>query len=482
MKYISIIFLLAFLASCSETAPEKTTTVVIPNEPEQVQLTETSESNKSYEITQSEIELDIKDSETIKVTLDWENTQMSSDAIQISGQKVTIKKSWNYEFTGTLSDGQIIVETQDEKAVQIILNTVNITSLQGSPIFVENANQTIITLADNSVNTIEDGGEYTLDNDGPSAAISSKDDLIIRGDWVLDVIANYNDGISSNDDIFIQWGEINITAAEDAIRWKNLLSISSWNIGITSWEDGLKSNNEESGSIEINGWNIELSVWDDAVSATMEIIINDGSLNVTRSYEGLEAESITINGWDTYLTSSDDGINVVSSVDTGAWSEEADDIFLTINGGNLTLDSNGDGLDSNGNIIMTGWKVIVHWPIENNNGALDFNGNFDISGWTLIAIGSAGMAAAPSESSSQNAVLLWLDSAYSSWDTIVIKNNSQEEIFNITSLKTFQAIVISSVELVSGESYTLEINGDVIQEFRVSDVITTIWEFSRNRR
>jgi hypothetical protein len=439
-------------------------------------------SSKNSEIAQSEIELDIKNSDTIQVILDSENTQIESDAIQVSGQKVTIKKSWNYEFTGTLSDGQIIVETQDEKAVQIILNTVNITSLQGSPIVVENANQTIITLADNSVNTIEDSVEYTLDNDGPSAAISSKDDLIMRGEWVLNVIANYNDGISSNDDIFILWWEINITAIDDGIRGKNLLSISWWDIDIISWEDGLKSNNEESGTIEISGWNITISAWDDGVSATMKIVIHGGTLNVTKSYEGLEAESITINGWDTYLTSSDDWINVVSFLDTEAWREAADDIFLTINGGNLTLNSNGDGLDSNGNIIMTWGNVIVYGPTEDNNGALDFNGNFEISGGTLIAIGSSGMAEAPSPGSSQNSVLIWLGDSYDSWDNIIIKNSLEEELFNITAEKLFQAIVISSADIISGESYALEINGELIQEFDISDIITTIWEFSRNRR
>jgi len=489
MKYITTLLLLsAILVSCSWEAPseqwevtQNNTKQEVTNTPESEGTFQQSDNTQSTSLSE-DVELDIKDSETVYIELDSENTSSDNAAIQISGQRVTIKKSWNYEFSGTLSDGQIAVETEDEKAVQIILNGIEVTSLQGSPIVVENANQTIITLADNSVNTLEDANKYSLDDDGPNAALSSKDDVVIRGDGTLNITANYNDGISSNDDIYILWWNINIIAVDDGIRWKNSLEIYGWSIVIEAGEDWLKSNNEEEGTIKIHGGDIEISAGDDAITATMEVVINGGNTNVTKSYEWIESQSITINGWDTYLTSSDDGVNVVSSVDTGLWREEAEDIFLTITGWNLTLNSNGDGLDSNGNISMTWWNVVVHGPIESNNGALDFNGEYMILGGNLIAIWSSGMAAAPSEGSVQNSVLIWLAAEYPAWSKISIKNNNEEEIFNLESMKVFQAIVVSSQDLVLNSEYVLEIDNTVIENFSITDIVTQVWEIQTRWR
>lgn len=78
-------------------------------------------------------------------------------------------------------------------------------------------------------------------------------------------------------------------------------------------------------------------------------------------------------------------------------STSSENLLLSIKGGNVYVNAEGDGLDSNGSISMTGGTVMVSGPTNAGNGALDYNGTFDISGGTLIAAGSAGMAQAPSD-------------------------------------------------------------------------------------
>lgn len=476
MKYIAVLILTALLASCGE----------VTNEQKEYLKKEESQNLEDSEIVnfkQKEISIDIKDSEVVKITLDSENTKISSDAVQVSGQKITIKKSWNYEFSWTLTDGQIVVETTDEKDVQIILNNVEITNSQSSAIFVANAEQTVINLADGSSNIVTDASSYnnTWDIEA-NAAIFSHDDLVFTGEWELTINANYKDWITSKDKLFIESWKISITSEDDWIRWKDYLQIDWGEIAINAQWDWLKADNEEKGTIIINNGEVIISAWDDAINASQFLVINDWVVTVEKSYEALESRDISLNGWIISLTSSDDGINVSSWGETEVSRGESQDIFLRINGWSITVDAEWDGLDSNGNIIMTGWEVVVYWPTQDNNWALDYDGDFIISGWSLLAIWSSWMASAPWEDSSQNSVLIGLESAYSAWDTIIITTNTWTEIFTITSTKSFQAIAISSADIIIWEEYIVEINWSEVQTFSPTDVVTTFWEIWRGWR
>ena len=61
---------------------------------------------------------------------------------------------------------------------------------------------------------------------------------------------------------------------------------------------------------------------------------------------------------------------------------------MTITGGEVALNGNGDGLDSNGSVNMTGGTVYVDGPIENNNGhdmiAIALEMPFQLLGWNGI--------------------------------------------------------------------------------------------------
>jgi len=130
---------------------------------------------------------------------------------------------------------------------------------------------------------------------------------------------------------------------------------------------------------------------------------------------------------------------------------------LTISGGTLVVDAQGDGLDSNGSITMTGGDVTVYGPTQQGNGALDSNGGIDVSGGTLAALGSTGMAESPDESSAQG----WFAATVSgsAGATVQITDASGTVIAQYTAEKTFGSVVFTSSAITDGQSYTVTVDG-----------------------
>lgn len=424
------------------------------------------------------------------VQIDLDNPTASS-RVEVSDSVIKIVTAGYYELSGTF-DGQILVEVGDEDEVTLILNGVNITNTSGSAIAIMNAKDAYVELAKGSVNVLTDGSDYDFEDgaDEPNATLFSKDDLHIQGEGALTVNAKYNDGISSKDDLEIESGNITVVAVDDGIRGKNSLTIDGGVISVTAQEgDALKADNEEEGSVIINDGDITLSAGDDGIHAEISLEINDGTLAVTQSYEGLESLAITINGGDISITSSDDGFNVAGGNDQsgemgggrspGGMETASADQLLTINGGNIVVNAGGDGLDSNGYIVMTGGNVIVYGPTNDGNGALDYNGSFTVTGGTLIAMGSSGMAQNISTDSSQYGILVGLDSQASANSVFSIRDSNGNVILEATSPKTYSSVVVTSPEFEKGGTYTYSINGTDGGSVTLSSITSTLGTLGR---
>lgn len=133
-----------------------------------------------------------------------------------------------------------------------------------------------------------------------------------------------------------------------------------------------------------------MATGDDGIHADISILTKGGSINVTKSYEGVESKTITIADGEIHVNSVDDGINVGGGNDSSgrdfAATENTEENLLSINGGFVYVNATGDGLDSNGSISMTDGTVIVNGPTNNNNGSLDYDQNFEISGACLLPL------------------------------------------------------------------------------------------------
>lgn len=304
-------------------------------------------------------------------------------------------------------------------------------------------------------------------NQGPGENMGRNQEISNTSSESLEESAS-SKGIKANTGIIIEGGILNINSCDDSLHTNDSLIIDGGTLEIQSGDDGIHSDN----TLEING----------------------GNINVSKSYEGIESESITINDGEIYVTSSDDGINASGSSTSeemtppsgnntpdssqnsdgtsskmqgtgqGAGSgmpgigESSGTGVLTINGGFITVDASGDGIDVNGCATMTGGTVIVNGPENNGNGALDYDGTFEVSGGVLIAAGSTGMAQAPSDGSSINSIKLTL-SSQSAENIVRIEDEDGNEIVTFAPAKQYASIVIASSEFETGSTYNVYVGG-----------------------
>lgn len=209
--------------------------------------------------------------------------------------------------------------------------------------------------------------------------------------------------------------------------------------------------------------------------ADTELTISDGTIDIQESYEGIESSIINIAGGDINVVASDDGLNAGGGSDTeettGTFGEDSfgqggmpggNDVDeskeLNITGGNLVVDAEGDGLDSNGVVNMSGGLVIVNGPTTGGNGALDYGSSFEVTGGTLIATGTTDMAQNIS-GGSQNAIGISYDESQEAGELVNLLDSEGNVVLSFSPSKSYSHVVISSPDLAE-ESYTLVSGGE----------------------
>ena len=226
----------------------------------------------------------------------------------------------------------------------------------------------------------------------------------------------------------------------------NVLYIVGGALTIDAVDDGLHSN----GDIYISSGQITLASGDDGIHADNRLQIDGSEILITRSYEGLEGDEIMINGGEIRLTASDDGVNASGTTS-----------YLEINDGLLVIDAQGDGIDSNGNIQMTGGTVLISGPTTGHDAAIDYDGKAEISGGIMVATGSLGMATTFGESSTQASFIQGYASTQSAKTLLTLLDEKGETIVSFEPAKDYQSVVISTPELEVGNTYTLYSGGTV---------------------
>ena len=168
---------------------------------------ELTESTIDTEFTDREKSGSYKASEAVKITLNKTTATVSGSGAKADGSTITITEEGVYVVSGTLEDGQIIVDASDSDKVQIVLDGVHINCETNAAIYVREADKVFITLAENSSNTLGGGNEYTqIDDNTVDGVIFSKSDLVCNGTGSLTIEADYKHGIVSKDDLVITGG------------------------------------------------------------------------------------------------------------------------------------------------------------------------------------------------------------------------------------------------------------------------------------
>jgi len=229
------------------------------------------------------------------------------------------------------------------------------------------------------------------------------------------------------------------------------LTINGGTITIATQDDAIHSND----SVSINGGTLNLSTDDDGIHGDGVVTINGGTITITNSYEGIEGHQIYVNDGTIDLYSTDDGFNASGE----------SDCLLEINGGNILVNAAGDGLDSNGDLIINGGYTIVNGPTNAGNGPLDSGsengGEILVNGGEILAIGASGMDEGFESTSGQPSIHLQTDSSYDTGSTITISDDQGNVLFTYTTIKSsVSSIVYSSPSLTNGTTYTITVNDD----------------------
>lgn len=560
---------------------------------------ELTESTIDTEFTDREKSGSYKASEAVKITLNKTTATVSGSGVKADGSTITITEEGVYIVSGTLEDGQIIVDASDSDKVQIVLDGVHINCKTNAAIYVREADKVFITLAENSSNTLGGGNEYTqIDDNTVDGVIFSKSNLVCNGTGSLTIEADYKHGIVSKDDLVITGGTYKIAAADNGITAKDQIKILNGSFDIDAANSAVKAKNTDdaelgniyiaggiftieaeqdgfhaTGSIVVDDGTITVNSGDDGFHAELDTVIHGGTILVEKSNEGLEGKRVVVNGGDITINASDDGINAansgddgvnainpganavgsgdddsnaassnndssaaVNSGDDGSISGEADgkepqqmppdtengsdmqpsqdfdpenapsdgnapqnfdpgnapsdgdapqkmqggpggggnsELYIKITGGTLTVSADGDGLDSNGGLLVTGGTTIVYGPTSDGDSALDYDGSAIATGGTLAAIGSAGMTESFSEDSTQPVITYYYcTETQSAATTITLTDSDGSALFTIAPEKAYASIVFTCSEMKLDATYTLTAGTDN-EEITLTDIITT---------
>ena len=247
---------------------------------------------------------------------------------------------------------------------------------------------------------------------------------------------------------------------------KSLL-IEGGNFTLDTADDALHTDAD----LVIKGGTFAIKTGDDALHADVTLAIFGGTLDVTESYEGLEAQHVEMLSGSVKLVCTDDGINAAGGNDDSGMGGGFGGDFghgtqnstgsVHIGGGVLYMIASGDGIDANGDFLMTGGQVTVCGPTEGDTAVLDFDKKGEIHGGIFIGTGSYMMAQSFSESSSQGVIALSVGSQAAGTPITL----SAGAGLSVTPILPFQILIISTPDMVKGESYTVTV-GELSGTFR----------------
>ena len=460
---------------------------------------------------------------------------------KIDGTELTISASGTYVISGECAEGNIKVKKGTTDVV-LILDSLTLTSSTTAPLSVNKTAEATIILKGDSVLTdkedpanetstdeavadafegaaikVKAGASLTITGDGTLTADGSSCKNAIKGGAASTINIGQSDddsftlnakaansGIAADGELNILGGNINVTSDNDGIKSspddddtesKGVLTISGGTINVTAGDDGIKGQN----GADITGGKITVSAADDGIKSDYTLNIGTkGSdygpdITITTAYEGFEGAVVNLYSGVGVINSTDDGINAANSDLTNY------DFSINIYGGEWLVNAGGDGLDSNGNLNVSGGFTQVFGSTQNDNAALDYgdsgNGLY-VTGGTVIGIGTANMATVPTsgnyiafgsggmgggmpgqqggmpgqqggmpgqQQSQQDSGV-----SISKGDTVEIKSSDGETLYSFTAEKSASHIVYASDTLQTGDSYSLYINGTEVSTATVT--------------
>lgn len=314
------------------------------------------------------------ESEAIPITLNGDSASCGSSSVVMDGSTITITAEGVYLISGTLNDGQIIVNAGDTEKVQLVLAGADITSSTSAAIYALEADKVFVTLAQGTENTLTNGGEYVaIDDNNIDAVIFAKTDLTLNGSGSLTINAQAGHGVVSKDDLVITGGSYTITAASHGLSGKDSVAIAGGTFAITSGKDGIHAENSDDTSL---GWlyiqdgNFNITSQGDAISAQGALQIDGGTFDLYTG-EGSASMEMTSSdrfgggqrgGWTNQTTAPDTQTTSTTQTEEDSTSQKGikGESTYAINGGTFTIDSADDCLHAGGEMVIAAGEFTLN--------------------------------------------------------------------------------------------------------------------------
>lgn len=379
----------------------------------------------------------------------------------IDGTTLKIKASGTYTLTGSCSNGKVTVK-KGTTGVTLVLSNLDLKSADSAPILCNKGSEVNISAASGTVNKLAD---TSLNNDdthpentnAENAVIKAKDGcrLTLSGGGTINVTANGKNGVKGGTDLAadgdtpassasltIKQLTLNVTAnVNDAIKSEQLLNILSGKITVSAAGNAVRCDRT-------------LNIGQSGSGPTIKI--NSSSV-------GLSSAAMNIAGGNISVNSSSDGVRCASS-GLGNYP-----FACNIKGGNITVNStDGDGIDSNGTVSFTGGSVTVFSSDNDLDSPLESVNGITLAGGTLFGMGTAGMVENPA--SAQQVYVTFGRAASNGGSelnipkgsTVKLVNASGGSLFTTTAPRNAGYIIFSSQDLTNGMQVKLLINGSEI--------------------
>lgn len=251
--------------------------------------------------------------------------------------RVVISTGGTYLISGSLDNGQILVDTGEEKQdVKLILDAVDIRCEAEPGIYIQRAGDTSIYVLDTAGSRIVSGTGQELAApalDASGGAIYAKDDIEFMGPGTLVVEGYLNNGVGCKNDVDVSGGTLDIKAANNGLKGNESVNISGGQVIIECLNDGIKTSDAEKagkGSVNISGGNVFISrAGDQGIVSIRDINISGGTVNISAARDGLKAGD---------------------KENAGA---------VNLSGGQVLVSSGNDAIDANAGLNLSGGRLLA---------------------------------------------------------------------------------------------------------------------------
>ena len=292
-------------------------------------------------------------------------------------------------------------------------------------------------------------------------------------------IAATEDGVDAGNELTIKGGTITVSQSEEGLEARVIRQLGG-DVTIKSSDDGV---NASAGSSSKTSDTSATSKTTDA-SATSNTADTSSSASQATTDSATASTSASQSTADPAATSQTDQANQDKNqtppaptagqappqggqppqngqgpggMPPGGQEESDPSLQIILEGGTLTIDAEGDGIDSNGTVSISGGSLVVNGSVQGGNGPLDAAGDITITGGRVWALGTSDMLQGFAQGSTQASITANI--AGTAGQTLIILDAKGKEVARQTASKDFQAVIMSSADLVDGQTYTIQVEG-----------------------